>query len=85
MSTLSEILTKDGKIMKMRALGFSQEEIGRRMNITQSAISQRMSTIKKRSRVGKNDDVAFWELFMGVGASTLLEKIFDESLRERLE
>ncbi len=71
--------------MKMRALDFSQDEIARRMNITQSAISQRMSTIKKRSRVGKNDDVAFWELFMGVGASRLLEKLFDDSLKEGID
>ncbi len=71
--------------MKMRALGFSQDETVRRMNITQSAISQRMSTIKKRSRMGKNDDVAFWELFMRVGASRLLEKLFDGSLKEGID
>jgi transcriptional regulator with XRE-family HTH domain len=71
--------------MKMRALGFSQDEIARRMNITQSAISQRKSTIKKRSRVGKNDDVAFWELFIGVGASKLLEKLFNDSLKEEID
>ena len=85
MPSLTELLTHDGKIMKMRALGYHQAEIAKIFNVSQSAVSQRIRTIRNRSRVGNNDDVAFWELFMGVGASRLLEKLFDDSLKEGID
>lgn len=85
MAELTELLTTDGQIMKLRALGYSQNEIAKRLKISQSAVSQRFNTIRKRSIIRKNDDVAFWELFMGIGAAKLLEMLFDESFRKGVE
>ena len=77
MAGLEGLLTKDGKIMKMRAMGFSQAEIAKKLNISQPAISQRMSTIRRRAKAGKDEDMVFWEMFMGIGASKLLQKLFE--------
>lgn len=71
--------------MQMRALGYSQKEIGKKLKISQPAVSQRLDTIRKRSKRLKNDDVAFWELFMGIGAAHLLEKLFEKSFREDMD
>lgn len=85
MTGLEGLLTKDGKIMQMRAMGFSQAEIAKKLNISQPAISQRMSTIRRRARAGKDDDVVFWEMLMGIGAARLLEKLFESPVKEDLE
>lgn len=85
MTELTELLTTDGQIMKLRALGYSQTEIAERLKISQSAVSQRFNTIRKRSKIRQNDDVAFWELFMGIGAAKLLERLFDKSFRKGVE
>ena len=82
MTGLEGLLTKDGKIMQMRAMGFSQAEIAKKLNISQPAVSQRMNTIRKRARAGKDNDVTFWEMLMGIGAARLLEKLFEESKEE---
>lgn len=71
--------------MQMRAMGFSQAEIAKKLGISQPAISQRMSTIRRRSKAGKDNDLVFWEMFMGIGASFLLKKIFDESFLDNVE
>ena len=71
--------------MKMRALGYSQEEIAKELNITQSAISQRLNVINKRSKIKENDDVTFWELLIGLGAARMLQVLFDESFRRSVE
>lgn len=67
--------------MQLRALGYSQNDIAKRLSISQPAVSQRMSTILKRTKAGVDDDFTFWELFMGIGAAYLLKKLFDESYR----
>ncbi len=85
MTRLGGLLTKDGKIMQMRAMGFSQAEIAKKLGISQPAISQRMSTIRRRAKAGKDNDVTFWEMFMGIGASRLLQKLFEEPLKEDLD
>ena len=85
MTGLEGLLTKDGKIMQMRAMGFSQTEIAQKMNVSQAAISQRMSTIRRRAKAGKDDDVAFWEMLMGIGAARLLQKLFEEPFKEDLD
>lgn len=71
--------------MKMRALGYSQEEIAKTLQITQSAVSQRLAVLKKRSRIGKSDDSTFWELLLGLGAARMLQVLFDESFRRSLD
>lgn len=75
---LNRLLTPEGQLMKMRALGYSQKEIADRLEITQSAVSQRFSTIRKQARKKNNDDNAFWELLLGIGAVYLLAKMFEE-------
>jgi len=49
MAGLEGLLTKDGKIMQMRAMGYSQAEIAEKMNVSQAAISQRFKTIRKKA------------------------------------
>jgi len=74
MMRLEKILTKDGKIMQLRALGYSQNDIANKLNISQPAVSQRMSTIHRRTKAGTNDDMTFWELFMGIGVCSFIKK-----------
>ena len=81
MNELEHLLTADGRIMKLRALGYSQSDIAKKLSISQPAVSQRMSTILKRTKAGSDDDLTFWELFMGIGAAHLLKKLFDDSFR----
>jgi len=85
MTRLEGLLTKDGKIMQMRAMGYSQTEIAKKLNVSQPAISQRMRTIRRRALAGKDSDLTFWEMFMGIGASFLLKKLFDESFLDNVE
>ena len=85
MAGLEGLLTKDGKIMQMRAMGFSQAEIAKKLNISQPAVSQKMHTIRKRAQSGKDIDLTFWEMFMGIGASFLLKKLFEESFLGNVE
>ena len=75
---LSKMMTPEGELMKMRALGYSQKEIADALGISQSAVSQRITTIRKRASHKKNDDDAFWELLLGVGALYLLGKVLGE-------
>jgi predicted transcriptional regulator len=75
---LAAIETFEGKIMKMRALGYSQEEIAREMGITQSAVSQRIQGIRKKAQELGSDDKAFWGLLLGLGAAYLLSKVLED-------
>jgi len=72
------LIPLEAQVMQMRALGYSQSEIADRMDITQSAVSQRISKIRKRAdRIG-NDDNAFWELLLGLGALYVLKKLLEK-------
>jgi len=69
---LSELLTQEGELMKLRALGYSQKEIAERLGISQPAVSQRIDTIRQRAQTSKNDDNAFWQLLLGLGALAII-------------
>lgn len=58
--------------MKLRALGYSQKEIAERLGISQPAVSQRIDTIRKKAQTSKNDDSAFWQLLLGLGALAII-------------
>ena len=47
---LNRLLTPEGQLMQMRALGYSQQEIAEKLEISQSAVSQRISTIRKHAQ-----------------------------------
>jgi transcriptional regulator with XRE-family HTH domain len=64
------ITTAEGRIMKLRALGFSQKEIAEKLEMSQPAVSQRLELIKRRA--GHEDpDRLFWSLILGPGAGWL--------------
>jgi predicted transcriptional regulator len=69
--------------MKLRALGYSQIEIAKRLGITQPAVSQRIHSIRKKAVKCRNDDKAFWELLLGLGTAYLLLKLFEEGGKGR--
>jgi len=75
---LKKMMTREGELMKMRALGYSQKEIADELGISQSAVSQRITTIRKQVSHKNNDDDAFWELLLGVGALYILGKVLGE-------
>jgi len=75
---LNRLLTQEGKLMQLRALGYTQEEIAQQLGITQSAVSQRISNIRNLAETKKNDDKAFWELLLGLGAVYLLGKVLED-------
>lgn len=64
------ITTAEGKIMMLRALGFSQKEIAEKLGVSQPAVSQRLDFIKRRCQK-ENPDRLFWSLLLGPGASWL--------------
>ena len=61
--------------MKLRALGYSQKEIAERLGISQPAVSQRIDTIRKRAQTSKDDDSAFWQLLLGLGALYVISEL----------
>jgi len=71
------INTTEGHIMKLRALGFSQNEIASKIGMTQSAISQRLELIKRRAQ-HEDADKLFWSLLLGAGAAWLFIKLLKE-------
>jgi len=70
--------TTGAQIMKMRALGYSQNEIAHTLGKTQSAVSQRIRTIRKQADSSDNLEDAFWKLLIAAGGTYLLLKLFDE-------
>jgi transcriptional regulator len=61
----------DRNIMKLRALGFKQEEIALHLNISQASVSQRLEEINIKARKSGNFEKFFWEVLLG-GSLTLL-------------
>lgn len=68
------ISTTEGKIMKLRALGFSQSEIASSLKLSQPAVSQRLELIRKRAQK-EDPDRLFWGLLLGPGAAWLFVKL----------
>lgn len=68
----------DRQIMQMRALGFHQDEIARKLQMSQSAISQRIEKIRNQTQGISDTEKLFWTLLVGAGAIYLLSKIFNE-------
>ena len=62
----------------MRALGYSQSEIAHAIGKTQSAVSQRIRTIRKQADSSDSFEDAFWKLLIAAGGTYLLLKLFDE-------
>ncbi len=72
---MNEIIsTTEGRIMKLRALGFTQAEIAEKLGISQSAVSQRLELIRKRA-IQEDQDRLFWSLLLGPGAAWLFVKL----------
>lgn len=69
-----DINTTEGRIMQLRALGYSQEEIANQLNLSQSAISQRLEVINQKAKCEGDPNKAFWTLLLGAGALYLLWK-----------
>jgi len=68
------INTHEGQIMKLRALGFTQNEIANRLDISQSAVSQRLELIKRRA-LTEDMNRLFWSLLLGADAAWLFVKL----------
>lgn len=75
------IMTTEGEIMKLRALGYSQNEISNRLGITQSAVSQRLGLIRRRAE-SEDMDRLFWSLLLGAGAAWLFIKLLESIEKE---
>lgn len=75
------IMSTEGEVMKLRALGFSQNEIANRLGVSQSAVSQRLDIIRRRA---KNEDIdrLFWSLLLGAGAAWLFIKLLESIEKE---
>lgn len=70
------------QIMQMRALGYSQNEIAKSLDMTQSAVSQRIKTIRKKVENPNNVTGDFWKLLIAAGGTILLMKLFEEFRKE---
>ena len=68
-------------IVKMRGLGYSQNEIAQKLGISQSAVQYQLSRINEKARSEGDDDV-FLALLIGagvaIGAGLLLAKLFEK-------
>lgn len=71
------INTAEGRIMKLRALGFTQAEIASRLGVSQPAVSQRLELIRRRAQ-NEDMDKLFWSLLLGAGAAWLFVKLLKE-------
>lgn len=66
------------QIMKMRALGYSQAEIAQSLGTTQSAVSQRIRTIRRNANSSENFEDAFWKLLIAAGGTYVLLKLLED-------
>ena len=65
----------DRKIVQLRALGFKQEEIARRVDMSQASISQRLEEINKIAKKSDDMDKLFWGIMLGAAGLALLGMI----------
>lgn len=72
----------DRQIMQLRALGFPQEEIARRLTISQATVSQRLYNINQQVQ-NQDTDKAFWNLIVGGATLYLITKLLEESNKKR--
>ncbi len=72
----------DRQIMQLRALGFQQEEIARRLNISQATVSQRLYNINQQVQ-NQDPAKAFWTLILGGATIYLLAKVIEELTNEK--
>ena len=69
------------RIVKMRGLGYSQSEIAKELNVSQSAIQYQLKRIKKRAQKEGEDDTLLALLVgagLGISAGLLLAKLFEK-------
>jgi len=65
----------------MRGLGYSQSEIAKELNVSQSAIQYQLKRIKKRAQKEGEDDTLLALLVgagLGISAGLLLAKLFEK-------
>ena len=69
------------EIVKMRGLGYSQEDIGQRLGVRQSAVQYQLSRLNNRAETEGLDDV-FLALIagavLGAAAALMLQQIFEK-------
>jgi transcriptional regulator len=63
----------DVRIMQMRALGYKQVDIAEVVNISQSAISQRLENINQKARKAGEPSKFFWTALIGVIGFAIIE------------
>ncbi|MBD3361705.1 hypothetical protein GF358_02855 [Candidatus Woesearchaeota archaeon] len=63
----------DKKIMQLRALSYSQEQIAKQLRISQSAVSQRIHKIRTIACRNKHPENLFWDIMIGDGAMNLIK------------
>ncbi|MCZ7401209.1 MAG: helix-turn-helix domain-containing protein [Candidatus Methanoperedens sp.] len=71
------------EIIKMRGLGYSQEDIAQRLGVSQSAIQYQLARINKRAKK-EGDDDTFNAILVGaglIGAGILLAKLLESERR----
>ena len=64
-------------IMRLRALGYSNQEIAHRLNYSEPTISYHVKQTRKRAENGEEDDL-FWGLVAvaaGIGLVELIKKL----------
>ena len=65
------------EIMRMRALGYSNQEIARNLGYSEQTIGYHVNLIRKRAEKGEEDDL-FWGLVAvaaGLGIVELLKRL----------
>lgn len=69
------------EIVKMRGLGYSQDEIAQFLGVSQSAIQYQLARINERARNDGNDDTFLALLIgagLGLGAGLLLARLLEK-------
>lgn len=66
-----------GEIIKLRGLGYSQDEIAQRMNVSPSTISYQLQRVNQMAR-DKGDDKAFAAFLFGAGVGLLVAALLSD-------